>query len=173
MTADWKQSNAYRKGEIGEGLVDQYLLKRGIVPYRPIADAAHPFDRLCASSDKKSLYVVEIKSKPKREFYPDTGFNYSNFLDYMNIAMKYGMDVFVYFVDERMKKIYGGELLSNLAVEREVSWNGKSIMYPLHQGRQIYFPISCMEEIANLGDAECEVLHSLRRSNYDRQQSLL
>ena len=170
---NWEDRPEVRKGNIGEGLVDEYLLRKGIVPYRPIASQAHPFDRLCASADKKHIYVVDVKTKPRREFYPDTGFNISNYNKYLNIAIQHNMDVFVYFVDEILKAIYGGELIGNLAQIRQVRHQGKLLIYPIQQSGIIYFPLAIMEHIADLPDAVCKELAALRTTTYEVKQSNL
>jgi hypothetical protein len=170
---NWEDRPEVRKGNIGEKLVDEYLLRKGIVPYRPIACQAHPFDRLCASSDKKRIYVVEVKTKPRREFYPDTGIDFRHYNDYLNIAMHHTMDVFIYFVDEIEKSIYGGELISNLAKVRQIQYKGKTLTYPLAQRGIIYFPLVAMERVCDLPDAVCAELAKLRRTNYEATQPKL
>jgi hypothetical protein len=169
----WEDKPEVQKGNIGERLVDEYLLRKGIVPYRPIVSQAHPFDRLCASSDKKRIYVVEVKTKPRREHYPDTGVEFRHFNDYLNIAIQHSMDVFIYFVDEVRKEIYGGELVSNLAQIRQEWHEGRELVYPLKHKGIIYFPLSAMEHVADLPEEVCKKLASLRRSNYEVKQKAL
>lgn len=164
---NWDSRPEVKKGHIGERLVDEYLLRKGIVPYRPMAPKAHPFDRLCASADKKRIYIAEVKAKPRREFYPDTGINVAHFNDYMNVAMHHSMDVFIYFVDEILKSIYGGELVSNLAQDRRVLHRGRMLKYTMRQGPIIYFPLACMEHVATLSDEACAELAALRRTAYE------
>ena len=61
-----------RKGTLGEQIADRYLVAKGFIPYRPILEnVAHPFDRLVASLDKRSIFVSNTKSKAQREFYPE------------------------------------------------------------------------------------------------------
>lgn len=172
---NWNDRPEVQKGNIGEALVDEYLLKKGIVPYRPIVSQAHPFDRLCASADKKRIYVAEVKTKPRREFYADTGVDQRHYNDYLNIAMQHNMDVFVYFVDEVRKEIYGGELISNLAQVRQETHQqtGRILTYPLAHKGIIYFPLSAMEHVADLPDEVCKQLAALRRSKYETKQETL
>jgi len=170
---NWEDRPEVQKGNIGEKLVDEYLLRKGIVPYRPIVSQAHPFDRLCASADKKRIYVAEVKTKPRREFYPDTGIDWHHFNDYVFIAMQHSMDVFIYFVDEILKSIYGGELISSLAQTRQVKHQGRVLTYPLKQGKIIYFPLVAMECVAELSDEVCEELAALRRTKYEPKQPWL
>jgi len=170
---NWEDKPEVRKGNIGERLVDEYLLRKGIVPYRPIVSQAHPFDRLCASADKKRIYVVEVKTKPRREFYPDTGVDFRHFNDYMHISLQHSMDVFLYFVDEILRSIYGGELVGNLAQIRQVRHQGRDLIYPLKHRGIIYFPLSAMEHVASLQDDVCKELAALRRTNYEVKQDTL
>lgn len=169
----WDDRPEVQKGNIGERLVDEYLLRKGIVPYKPIVSKAHPFDRLCASADKRRIYVAEVKTKPKREMYPDTGIDWRHYQDYMHVAMNHNMDVFIYFVDEVARAIYGGELIANLSLERQIRHNGRVLSYPMKQGGIIYFPLEAMEHVASLPDDVCEELAALRRSGFQRQQGSL
>lgn len=157
---NWDERKEVQKGNLGEELVERYLAGRGYVVYRPTT-GPHPFDRLCASKDKRSIFVAEIKTKPRRKFYPDTGFDQRHNHDYINIAMKHSMDVFVYFVDEVEGWIYGGELLSNLHRPRQLMHGGKLLQYPWSIGGIIYFPLSAMEKIAALPPSECDKLRAL------------
>jgi len=160
-----------KKGYIGEGEVDKYLTCLGIVPYSPIIGKSHPFDRLCASSDKKKIFVAECKTKASRTYYPDTGMNESNYQDYRNILDNYRIDIWLFFVDENTKTIYGN-LLSELDKPIAIVHNGKRIEYPLVQkdtyGHSIrYFPLVSMKEVCKISDAIAKDLKNLSRRNYE------
>lgn len=164
----WESKATVIKGDIGEDIVDEYLIKKGYIPYKPACGGAHPFDRMCATKDKKTIFIVEVKSKAKRKYYPDTGINISHFDDYKNIYKKYGIDVYLFFVDEEQGTIYG-RLLRELEIERVVTHKGNEISYPLKQGRIIYFPIACMRLIARLDD---EKVRELTESTTKKQAYL-
>ena len=116
------------KGKLGEAIVDMYLMDRGVIPYKPVLEeAAHPFDRLCASRDKRRLFVVEVKAKPARYAYPDTGINISHWNDYTNIQDTYRIDVYIFFVDEERREVYGGEFragVEDVAELEETTFTG-------------------------------------------------
>jgi len=160
----WGDKTEVKKSDYGESLIDAYLITKGLVPYKPDADRPHPFDRLCASSDKQKLYVVEVKTKAQRKYYPDTGFNVSSYNDYINIQSKYKLNVYVFFVDEELGAIYGG-LLNYLAEDRKITHKGKEINYPLVKRGIIYFPVSAMRTIAMLNDSEISFLQNLTTKN--------
>lgn len=159
---NWRESPAFQKGLIGEDIVDKWLISRGWIPYRPVVNRAHPFDRIVASSDKKSIAIVEVKSKPARNNYPDTGINVSHYRNYCDSSRKHNLCVFLAFVDERRKEIYG-EFLSVLQKPRTVSGNS----YPLEYGGIIYFPLCAMRTIAKLTEEQSNALADLRRSKHD------
>lgn len=183
----WSDRVSVRKGTFGEAIVDRYLKSKGLVPYRPDADRPHPFDRLCASADKRSIFVVEVKAKGSRIKYPDTGIDERHFHDYVNIAVRYGLNVYIYFVDDRRREIYGGQLFDTgqggtfLLQDRSVLHQGRQLLYPRTEttraGHMIkYFPLEAMEVIHRLTDEEVAALRAMTRGvgaeNY-RQRSLL
>ena len=146
-----------KKGQIGERIVDEWLISKGFVPYRPIAGAAHPFDRLVASRDKRKILVVEVKSKPAREKYGDQGIETRHYEDYKHISEKYGIRIFIAFVDEDAARIYGS-FLDELEKPQ-----GR---YPLKYPDRVYFSPKHMRDIAQLTREQCAELRALRVSNY-------
>src|SRR6476469_2862840 len=151
-----RELSAVKKAEVGEAIVDSFLKSKKVVPYRPVYDGTHPFDRLCATTDKKTLYGIEIKSKARRTYYNDTGINVSHYNDYQNIQQTYGIEVFIVFVDEYLKQIYGGRLSSLDRPCTANTYTGKNPhlmilkQYPSIEGGIIYFPCSLMQKIADL-----------------------
>lgn len=153
-----------RKGAIGEGLVRQHLERKGLVVYTPLTDAAHPFDFLCASGDKRTIVIAETKTKARRTYYPDTGIDARHLNDYMIVQERYGIDVFLYFVDESIKAIYGNAL-KTLLEPREITHRNKPIKYPLAVGGIVYFPLNAMKTIAHISDAEALSIIALNTRN--------
>jgi len=90
------------KGEVGELIIDNDLPKRGYVFYKPLQKGSHPIDRLCIYKSKVS--AVEIKTKPRRNYYEDTGLDEADWIVYKEINEK--IKVYIFFVDELLKKIY-------------------------------------------------------------------
>lgn len=162
----WQDSPAYLKGQVGERIVDRWLEEQGLVPYHPVANAAHPFDRLVASKDKRSIIVVEVKAKPARNKYPDTGIDYRHYQDYQHIWAKHHIPVFIAFVDEKKRQVYG-QLLSILEQRRVEDGRHYPLRYANGKPDIIYFPLSAMRQIADLTDDQVEALSLLRRSQHD------
>jgi len=149
-----------RKGFIGEDIVRRHLEAKNVVVYGPETDAAHPFDKLCATKDKRSIFIAEAKAKPARTFYPDTGINTSHLEDYRHIRERYRMEIFVYFVDEDSETIYGNKL-SVLEQPREVEHKGRQLSYPLRHNGIVYFPLEAMVTVGSLSEKDVAALRSL------------
>lgn len=176
----FKSTVMYRKGELGEKLVDELLLNNGnFIPYAPVMENAHVFDRLIASKNKKSLMVVEIKAINARDHYPDTGISINHYLEYKHIEEKYNLDVWILFVDAKKKMIYGNTL-KKLETQTEVLVKDKGIVlnYPVKQknftaiGKEIiYFPLVNMKDIVPLEDEHVAELNENSNKGYKNDLS--
>ncbi len=166
MGTNWQSLSSVQKGNIGEKLVNEWLGKQGFIPYSPTIPGVHPFDKLVASADKKRIFIAEIKTKPARTYYPDTGINIRNYEDYKFIEEKHKLDVFLFFVDEDKCKIYGN-WLKELEVKTFIKGYSHETEYPLRQGGIIYFPLKLMKEIADISPSEIEQLKALSGRNKD------
>ncbi len=158
-----------QKGKLGEALVDNVLFKRlGVIPYGPSAkiSAAHPFDRLCASPDKTTLFIAECKAKAHRTCYPDTGINLRAYRQYKFISDKYNLPIYLFFIDEYEKKIYGNDLVA-LETQTVVTHKGRQITYPWIQGEIIYFPLCLMITYAEFDEQTSEELKGLSGRNWE------
>jgi len=163
---NWDKKTEVQKGKIGEALVLEHLLKRGLIPYRPEIDGPHPFDRLCASADRKHILIAEIKTKAHRTYYPDTGFNIKHYNEYKHISQKYNLPIFIYFVDENKQEIYGNTL-AELEKPTTVLYKGKTIKYPKREDQIIYFPLENMKPVCKLNDDSAQKLKELSTRNYN------
>jgi hypothetical protein len=156
----WADRPSVKKGDLGESIVDEFLRGKRVIPYKPSYNGAHPFDRLCATADKKNVFIADIKTKPSRLYFPDTGINLKHYHEYRHISNKYGLRIFLFFVDEARKQVYGN-WLSKLDEPRTVSHNGRLISYPLRGRGIIYFPLLNMQQIANIESEQAQRLVEL------------
>ena len=146
--------------QIAEAIVRRHLEAKGLIVYEPVTGKAHPFDKLCAARDKRTLVIAEVKAKPSRRFFPDTGINLHHWEEYREIRKKHRIEVLIYFVDEDAAAIYGNKL-SILEEPRVVEDNHRTLRYPLVQNGIIYFPLAAMQVVAHLNDAEVDALAAL------------
>ena len=168
--SNWEDKPRVQKGNLGEEIVDRYILSKGLIPYHPVFDGPHPFDRICVMADC-CLAIVETKTKAHRTFFPDTGIDKKHYEKYKAIQSKYKIEVFIYFVDEAKGEIYGGSLRT-LATPYTVLVRNQKINYPWEDKGIVYFPLENTEPIAHLTDAERDVLRSLSTRNYEYPNSL-
>lgn len=167
---NWQDKIEVKKGNLGEDIIDRYVRSIGLIPYFPNHEGAHPFDRLCATQNKKYLCIVDAKSKARRTYYPDTGINYKTYQEYKYLRDKYSIDVWLFFVDEDMQLIYGGKL-KNLEREITIQWRNKDISYPRIETnrlgtKEIYFPVDSMKIIHELTVEEVTQLKNHSNRNY-------
>lgn len=157
---NWDDRTTVQKGNLGEAILDQWLDDQGYIAYRPVTDCAHPFDRLCASRDKKTVFVADAKAKPARKHYPDTGIDERHYRDYLHIQEKYRMDVFLSFIDEDRGQMYGN-FLRRLDMPRRVQGND----YPWVHHEIRYFPLKAMIVLADLSATDVARLSNLSTRN--------
>jgi len=162
----WEQRPEVRKGNIGENIVDEFLKAKRVIPYRPVYDGAHPFDRLCATADKKTIFIADIKTKPARTYFPDSGFNLSNYGDYTYITKKYGLRIFIFFVDEDAREVYGN-WLEELEQPIQIEHKGRVLSYPIRERGIIFFPKANMRHIAQVDYTRAKELMDLSTRNYE------
>jgi len=165
----WSDAVTVKKGDYAEDIVRSIAEQYGYIVYRPVGDKAHAIDGFAVKFAPKDLIIIgiECKAKSRRNFYEDTGFNYSNFLIYKKIQEKYKIEVFIFFIDEHLAEIYGNFLkelskkcvVNGLKYPRVETCRGKKI---------IFFPISNMiRNIFSLDTKKVEVLKKFSSRNYE------
>lgn len=171
---NWEDQKTVQKGNIGEMEVSNYFAQKGYIVYKPENGGAHPFDKLIARKDKREIFIAEVKTKARRSYYPDTGIDIRHYEGYCYITQKHNMELFIYFVDELMEKIYGNTLkkLKNpIKIEYEYETNfgnkkHKTLKYPLKEKGIIYFPLKNMIKICELSSEQVKILKKLNQRSY-------
>lgn len=179
--SEWDQRRAVQKGKLGEQILDALLREKGYVPYRPVIEGPHPVDRFYISRDRRPLGIADAKAKPSRDLYQDTGINVRHYKEYQRIQDQHNIPIFLFFVDEWMEQIYGGNLddISRPWSYRdgdhqcEIENDARRLrqQYPSEEASGqgiliIYFPLLLMSPIADLTPAEISLLSGLRDSDY-------
>lgn len=168
----------YKRGQLGEQILDDFVKSRGkFIPYMPVFDGGHPFDRILASTDKKRLQILEVKTITARKFFPDTGISIAHYFEYLHIQNTYALPVYIAFVDAVLGKIYGN-ILDELAKDTVITHRGKQISYPLTQdnfsaigGKIIYFPLANMTDLYNLSNEQCQEIEKYANYGYSKDVS--
>lgn len=155
----------FDKGDYGELLFRGILEKKDYTIYTPKTKGAHPFDIIAVhkcrkTGEKKPVFAADVKTKPMRVYYADTGIGLNHYHVYLKFSKTHLMEFWLIFVDQNLGKIYGNTI-SQLDIPREI--NKRS--YPLVDGQTIYWPIEAMLTIRSLTEDEIEELDRLSQIN--------
>lgn len=150
-------------GQMGEDIFVERLIKRGI-PYRFYGDrnSSHDIDLIVTINGID--YLVDVKTKRRRDKYEDTGMDYPDYLKYNRLSVELGIDVLIVFVDYFIGKI----IYQDLIILDE--WDG---YYPHHDFRYgvkkgiTYFNLNNLKYFDTLTDREIQLLKSMEKSNYN------
>lgn len=166
---EWNKRKPVQKGNLGEQIVKKYLEQRGYIVYQPVTEGAHAFDKLCVSKDKKDIFIAEVKTKPHRLYYPDTGINTRNLQEYKYIQEKHSINVFIFFVDEVAQQVYGNTLYELEKPRTVTDYLGNKYTYPKEEFNHItYFPLDAMKYIGTIDINDAKALSGLStRGAYD------
>lgn len=132
----------------------------------PITDGAHGFDRILYKDEQYS--ALEVKTKPMCWKYPETGFDKRHFDRYVKLSDTTNLALFIAFVDEDNRAIYGN-YLSELRKPRFIKEWGVKGHYPKftsHTGGRnatVYFHKDSMIPLRDLSNTEVENLKRLNR----------
>ncbi len=157
----WEDKNEVIIGNIGEALVKEYFEDRGWTIYITKSRGPHLFDKI-AMFCKEELMIIEVKTKPHRKYYPDTGFNVKHYHEYKDISSKHNLEVFVSFVDPHISKVYG-----NYLKELEKPSLINNINYPLIIKSIIYFPLENMFTLRVIPEEISKYIMDLSDRNYN------
>lgn len=157
----WHEKRETKIGDFGELLIREYFEQKGCICYKPVTDGAHLFDFLMLMPNKKTI-AVEVKTKPSRTKYPDTGFNLKQYNGYKKFTDEHNVPIFIFFVDENKGAIYG-----NYLHELDKPRVSNGIAYPFEEptryGQTIkYYPLEAMLAVRELTCNEISELKRLR-----------
>lgn len=152
-----------KAGNLGERIAKRVFAARGYIVYRYDELAgSHPIDFVAIQRNRLAMLLCDVKTKPKRVKYPDTGIDFDEWEKYRQLGRYYNLRVFLVFVDWENAKVYG-QFLDVLEQRRQVP--GVWFWYPFTQnnGREEirYFPLCAMTEISDITEQEAEELRQL------------
>ena len=160
---DWEDKITVKKGNIGERLVREHFEKNGYIVYEPVTEGPHPYDKI-VTMNKKHIVIAEVKTKARLNKYAATGFNVDSYKYYHLLGKKYNLPIYIYFVDEMLKKIYGNKL--SILEEKHIDRMG--IIYPNTEivNGIILFSLEKMIVVKELTDQQVEAIKKNSSRNY-------
>jgi len=165
MNSVFSQLPRTRKGTIAEEYVRDVLISRGWHIYTYSADQSHPVDMLAFTPDNQ-LVAVEVKCKPARLYYPDTGINVRHYHHYHNLQTQFNLPILLLFVDEHSKTVYGN-YLNHLSQPITIVDNQRILHYPMVADNLVYFPLQVMVHYADIPPAIVAQIKSYTASKYN------
>jgi hypothetical protein len=146
MTDDFLDRPTTRAGTLGERIARRLLEAKNYMVYTPDElDGAHPIDIVAINKDRLVALLCDVKAKPRRVHWPDTGIDMRHWLKYQCLGITHNVRVFLIFVDWEAGEVYGG-FLDELERQREVKTGKGRFWYPRTEnyGRSEirYFPLA-------------------------------
>jgi len=176
-------------GMEGEDIVDKIFKDAGWVIYHPKENASHPIDRIAiqpyqskllqTNQDRKGnitpprgmVIFWDVKLKPRRLMYSDTGVDKDQYEIYKTVDKYYGGSMMLFFIDPETQQIYGNSL-SNLdapCIYKSTDMSGNITShnkhYPSNEGGIIYFPLQNMKLYKYLTPAACNHFREQNKRN--------
>lgn len=167
-------NNSLLRRNVGEKIVDRELSKRFYL-YSPNFPGSHPLDRIAIAKKgnyfENKCFLYDVKTKPRRLNYPDTGIDFQHYNKYKQISELNKLDFFLFFVDEYVKEIYGN-YIKKLSEPFTFTYKNKKLDYPLIDSGIIYFSLKKMVKLFPLKDdiLYFEKLYSDRNYDYSKQE---
>ena len=163
--SNFTDKKQYKKGKIGEEEVKKWLKELKYIVFPTENDCPHDLDGF-AMKKEGEVRLVEVKTYPRRLYYPDTGMNYNHY----KICKEFDKDVYMFFVDELEKKVYGNKLS---ILDQKCSYNYKDYPSvevvksgPKKGEEKIYFPLGKMEFYFFLSEDKSKEIKKLYSGNY-------
>jgi len=157
-----KDSLEVKSGDLGEDIVEEYFLKKGFIRLQKHEERSHGYDFMFKKNDKK--FIVEVKTKPKRVKYNDTGFDLHSYKNYKRIQNKKNIKVFNAFVDFKLKQIYGNwlDILNDNKGDNELCSK-----YPIidFDNNLVFFDLNKMIVLCELNNNQIEQLKKYSKMN--------
>ena len=163
--SNWNEKIETKIGNIGEQIIRNFFERNGYICYQPVTDGAHLLDFFFFKKNK-GIIAADVKTKPSRNKYPDTGFNLKHYEAYNKFISEHNMMMFIFFVDPRKKEIYG-----NFLHELDKQRISNGMLYPLDEKTKFgtwirYYPLEAMIHIADLSNYEVSALMNVKGSDF-------
>ena len=151
----WEDRPECQKGYLGEDLVFSYLENLGYRVYPCKSDGNHLIDFFAVKTNPViEILMADAKAKARMTVYDSTGINIRHYDSYKESQDKYGVPVYLYFIDETpiIESIYG-QYLTNL--------------HPYFISGKAMFSLWQMEHITKIPSEYAKQLRILSNRNHE------
>jgi len=107
---NWQDKKQVKKGDIGQEIVVKILEDEGLqVMTHEKTSGPHWFD-IVATREKKEMICIDVKTKARLNKWKAQGIDVKHHDDYMNLIEKYGVEFWLFFVDDKNGDIHAANL---------------------------------------------------------------
>jgi hypothetical protein len=151
---DFKDKPQFKKGEIGETYVKNWLIERGWITYSPdVKDRPHYFDMLI-TKDKLQVIAIDVKTKARLNNWNAQGIDLRHYDEYMRFMCTTKVPFYLFFVDDKCGDVFCADLskLKNPFV--------------LHEKKIIAWYLDDMRKVFQLSESQIQELSKYDTRNY-------
>ena len=135
-------------GNYGETFVTEFCKRNSLKCYQPSWSASFPVDAIMMT-ESLNLYQLEIKTKPRRIYYDDIGFDLPDW----EVYTEFKSDTCVVFIDYLSKCIW-------------MQWISKLKECVRIKDKYVYFDLDKLTKYRDLTEEEVDKLKGMSRSDY-------
>jgi len=153
MAMRFEDTKQYKKGQMGEEIIREFLEKKGWIVYFPFTkNKAHYFDIL-ATKNKEKVIAVDVKTKARLNKWAAQGINLKSYNEYMKFIEKNKIPFYLIFIDDKSGDVHYADLKK---LGRGFPVTSKIIAWHLLH----------MKKLFNIGEVKIKELSELDQRNY-------
>jgi hypothetical protein len=111
MTKNWNQKPQVIKGDIGEQIIDNFLIDEEYHLFAPVKNRSHIFDRYAISITKNKHFYFDVKTKARFNNWEAQGVNEDAYLKYIEVSEKLNVPFYIFFIDENSGDVHSVDII--------------------------------------------------------------
>jgi hypothetical protein len=111
MTKNWNQKPQVIKGDIGELIIDNFLIDQDYHIFSPLKNQSHIFDRYALNIKKNKHFYFDVKTKARLNNWEAQGVNEDAYLKYLEVSEKLNVPFWIFFIDENNGEIHAADII--------------------------------------------------------------
>ena len=108
---NWNNKIQVKKGNLGEEIIDNFLIEQNYHVFSPVNNNSHIFDRYALNIIKNEHFYFDVKTKSRLNKWEAQGIDEDKYLYYINVANKFNLFFWIFFIDENSGDIHAANLI--------------------------------------------------------------
>lgn len=172
---DYSKTKTFKQGITGENAVEDYFAWEDVsLLFRCPSNRAFPYDFKYLSNKTGKQFIVEVKTKIARDWFPDVSIDLKDYETYLRIIDEQQIDFYIFFVDYETKACYWFNLRNIDRLKKKYNpvriRTHKYGYYPLKgmgdKGQPVvYFPLCWMKVVFQLDVQTIDALKELAKDS--------